>query len=152
MSVASFVEVLGKSVEVLRFHEAAVAPAAVLPVLVFLHEGLGSAQQWRDFPARVARATALTALTYSRVGYGASASVTLPRPLTYMQDEARDFLPGLLDALSIDAAILIGHSDGGSIALVAAALDARAKRGVQSQSMDPSMPTRAAVSQSPIRA
>lgn len=93
------------------------------PTLVFLHEGLGSAAQWRDFPALVARDTGLGAIAYSRVGYGGSAPVTLPRPLTYMQDEAREFLPKLLDARGIDAAVLVGHSDGGSIAIVNAALD-----------------------------
>jgi pimeloyl-ACP methyl ester carboxylesterase len=126
MSVSTFVEVLGKSIEVRRFPEEPAPPAAGVPTLVFLHEGLGSAQQWRDFPARVAEATQRDALAYSRVGYGASAPVTLPRSLDYMQDEAKDFLPRLLDTLSIDSAILVGHSDGGSIALVHAALDASA--------------------------
>ena len=93
------------------------------PALVFLHEGLGSAKQWRDFPARVAEDTGLGAIAYSRIGYGASDPVTLPRPLTYMQDEARESLPALLDARAIEAAILVGHSDGGSIAIVHAALD-----------------------------
>jgi len=115
--------VLGKKVEVRRFGSAA------SPALVFLHEGLGSAEQWRDFPARVADATGLSAIAYSRIGYGASAPVALPRPLTYMQEEANDFLPRLLDALDVERAILIGHSDGASIALVHAALDAREKRG-----------------------
>jgi pimeloyl-ACP methyl ester carboxylesterase len=128
MSVATFVEVLGKRVEVMHFPEEPVIAPGV-PTLVFLHEGLGSAQQWRDFPARVGQATGLAALAYSRVGYGASAPATLPRPLGYMQEEAKDFLPRLLDELSIDSAILVGHSDGGSIALVHAALDARTKRG-----------------------
>jgi pimeloyl-ACP methyl ester carboxylesterase len=122
---ATLVEVLGKKIEVLRF---ASSPASG-PALVFLHEGLGSARQWRDFPARVGHATGLDAFAYSRVGYGASSPVDLPRPLTYMQDEAKELLPRLLDVLGIDSAILIGHSDGGSIALVHAALDARAKRG-----------------------
>lgn len=94
------------------------------PTLVFLHEGLGSAEQWRDFPALVARESGLGAIAYSRVGYGRSAPVTLPRPLTYMEDEAREVLPRLLDERGIDKAILVGHSDGASIALVAAALDA----------------------------
>ena len=129
MSVATFVDVDGKSVEVMRFPQAPLAPAPGVPTLVFLHEGLGSAEQWRDFPARIGQATELGALAYSRVGYGASSPVALPRPLTYMQEEAKDFLPRLLDVLAIDSAILIGHSDGGSIALVHAALDARSERG-----------------------
>jgi pimeloyl-ACP methyl ester carboxylesterase len=93
------------------------------PALVFLHEGLGSAKQWRDFPARLGGATGLTSLAYSRLGYGGSAPVPLPRPLTYMHDEAREALPRLLDDLGLDDVILVGHSDGGSIALVHAALD-----------------------------
>lgn len=129
MSVTTFVEVLGKKVEVMRFAEAPPTASAGSPTLVFLHEGLGSAKQWRDFPTLVGHATGLAAIAYSRVGYGGSDPVDLPRPLAYMQDEAKDFVPRLLDALHIDAAILVGHSDGGSIALVHAALDARAKRG-----------------------
>jgi pimeloyl-ACP methyl ester carboxylesterase len=109
-------------VEVVRFAEGGA------PTLVFLHEGLGSAKQWRDFPTRVGQATKLAAIAYSRVGYGASAPVSLPRPLTYMQDEAKVALPALLDELGIDKAILIGHSDGGSIAIVHAAIDADVKR------------------------
>ena len=124
----TFAEVLGKKVEVRRFAFDNASSRAAAPALVFLHEGLGSAEQWRDFPARVGKATGLQALAYSRVGYGASAPVPLPRPLTYMQDEAKDFLPRLLDALAIERTILIGHSDGGSIAVVHAALDAREKR------------------------
>jgi pimeloyl-ACP methyl ester carboxylesterase len=112
-------EVGGARVEVTSFVAVAGSPAT----LVFLHEGLGSARQWRDFPTRLGEATGLTSLAYSRLGHGASDPVTLPRPLTYMQDEARDFLPRLLDELRIEHAILIGHSDGGSIALVHAALD-----------------------------
>jgi pimeloyl-ACP methyl ester carboxylesterase len=95
--------------------------------LVFLHEGLGCLAQWRDFPARVAEATGLGALVYSRFGYGASDPVPLPRPLTYMHDEARVALPAVLDAAGIDRAILVGHSDGASIAIVHAAEDDRAR-------------------------
>ena len=98
------------------------APRDGAPTLVFLHEGLGSAAQWRDFPAIIANDANLPALAYSRVGYGKSAPVKLPRPLTYIQDEARDFLPKVLDEHRIDSAILIGHSDGASIAVVAASL------------------------------
>lgn len=86
-------------------------------ILVFLHEGLGSVSLWRDFPAEVARATGLGALVYSRPGYGASDPVPLPRPLTYMHDDAAA-LPGILDAHGVTSAILVGHSDGGSIALL----------------------------------
>lgn len=98
------------------------APSGGKPTLVFLHEGLGSAVQWRDFPAIIAERTGLGALVYSRRGYGGSDPVTLPRPLTYMHDEAREELPRLLDAAGIRSAVLIGHSDGGSIALIHAAM------------------------------
>lgn len=116
------VEVLGKRVEVVSFEPSARADANAATI-VFLHEGLGSAKQWRDFPKRIADATGRNAIAYSRLGYGGSDPVELPRPLTYMQDEAMAFLPALLDTLGIETAVLIGHSDGGSIALVHAALD-----------------------------
>lgn len=96
---------------------------AGVPVLVFLHEGLGSVSLWRDFPDRVAEATGLPAFLYSRQGYGGSAPVSLPRPLDYLEREGRDVLPRVLDAAGITSAILIGHSDGASIALIHAALD-----------------------------
>jgi len=92
--------------------------AARGPVLVFLHEGLGCVRMWRDFPARVADDAGARVLAYSRRGYGDSDAVALPRPLTYMHDEALVILPELLAALEIDDAVLVGHSDGGSIALI----------------------------------
>lgn len=98
-------------------------PQGGRPVLVFLHEGLGSVSLWRDFPDRVAAATGLPAFIYSRQGYGGSAPVTLPRPLDYLEREGRDVLPRVLDAAGIADAMLIGHSDGASIALIHAAHD-----------------------------
>src|SRR4051794_33644348 len=71
------------------------------PTLVFLHEGLGSAGLWRDFPARLVERTGCAALLYSRFGYGGSDPVALPRPLRYMHEEALDVLPGLLDCAGI---------------------------------------------------
>lgn len=101
------------------------------PVLVFLHEGLGSVSLWRDFPELVAAATGLSAFTYSRQGYGGSSPVALPRPLDYLEREGRDVLPRVLDAAGISSAILIGHSDGASIALVHASSDGGGRvRGV----------------------
>jgi pimeloyl-ACP methyl ester carboxylesterase len=88
------------------------------PALVFLHEGLGSVTMWRDFPARVAEATRCDAIVYSRHGYGRSDPLTAPRPVTYMHDEALVALPELLDQLGVERPILVGHSDGGSIALI----------------------------------
>lgn len=86
--------------------------------LVFLHEGLGSIGQWRDFPSRLSEKTGLPALVYDRWGYGKSEPFTLPRDTRYLHDEALAGLPAILDACHIDKAILIGHSDGGSIALI----------------------------------
>lgn len=91
------------------------------PTLVFLHEGLGSVSLWREFPAQCAAACGLAALTYSRQGYGRSAPIPLPRPLDYMQREARDILPSLLREVGIERPVLFGHSDGASIALAYAA-------------------------------
>jgi pimeloyl-ACP methyl ester carboxylesterase len=76
---------------------------------------------WRDWPARLARETGHRVLVYSRAGYGASDPVPLPRPLDYMEREGKDALPRLLDAGGVREALLVGHSDGGSIALVHAA-------------------------------
>lgn len=97
---------------------------ATKPTLVFLHEGLGCVSLWRDWPDRLAAATGLAAFVYSRRGYGRSVTRQQPWPLSYLEDEAVVLL-GLLEAVGIDQAILLGHSDGGSIALAAAALDSR---------------------------
>ena len=89
------------------------------PVLVFLHEGLGSIRQWRDFPAQVARATGCRALVYDRYGYGQSDVLQEPRrTVRFMHDEAILSFPRVLKALNIENPILIGHSDGASIALI----------------------------------
>jgi pimeloyl-ACP methyl ester carboxylesterase len=97
-----------------------------LPVLVFLHEGLGCVALWKDFPDQLAQATGLPALVYSRIGYGGSSPCALPRPITYMHDEGEAGLPDLLTALGIQSHILIGHSDGASIALLYAGAQPRA--------------------------
>jgi len=93
------------------------------PTLVLLHEGLGSVSTWRDWPARLARETACGVLVYSRAGYGRSDSTPVPRPLDYMEREGRDVLPEVLDAAGVRRALLVGHSDGGSIAIVHAATE-----------------------------
>jgi pimeloyl-ACP methyl ester carboxylesterase len=89
--------------------------------LVFLHEGLGSVSLWRDFPGTLARRLGRRALVYSRRGYGRSDALEGPRTPDFMHREARDVLPRLLGALGIRRPILIGHSDGASIALIRAA-------------------------------
>src|SRR5690349_5630161 len=91
---------------------------AVPPGIVMLHEGLGSAALWGDFPDKLAAATGATVFAYSRAGYGASSPVRLPRPLSYMHDEAKDTLPALLDAIGFRRGLLLGHSDGASIAAI----------------------------------
>jgi pimeloyl-ACP methyl ester carboxylesterase len=88
------------------------------PTLVLLHEGLGSAALWGDFPEQLQAATGLGVFVYSRAGYGASSPATLPRPLDYMQREALDVLPKLLDAIGFERGLLVGHSDGASIAAI----------------------------------
>jgi len=89
------------------------------PTLVFLHEGLGSIRQWRDFPLRLVKATGCRALLYSRYGYGQSAVLAEPRvDVRFMHREALETLPQLLAALRIERPVLVGHSDGASIALV----------------------------------
>jgi pimeloyl-ACP methyl ester carboxylesterase len=104
-------------------------PAA--PVMVFLHEGLGSVAMWRDFPARLCEAVGVRGLVYSRPGYGRST----PRPLQekwqpdFMHVQAREVLPALLRALGVERPWLFGHSDGGSIALLHAAAFPQAVRG-----------------------
>jgi len=88
------------------------------PTLVLLHEGLGCVALWRDFPQKLADVTGLGVFVYSRAGYGQSDPVELPRPLDFMTREAVDVLPRVLDAMGIGKAVLIGHSDGASIAAI----------------------------------
>lgn len=97
-----------------------IGPAAdEAPTILFLHEGLGSASTWRDFPDALAAATGCGALVYSRAGYGRSDPVPLPRPVRFMHDEAR-VLAAIVQQAGIREAVLLGHSDGASIALIAA--------------------------------
>lgn len=100
------------------------------PTLVFLHEGLGSVSLWRDFPRRAAEETSLRAFAYSRRGYGRSGAHPPPWPVEYMHEEAR-LLPRVLQAAGIGESILVGHSDGASIALIhAGSGEARCVRGL----------------------
>lgn len=92
------------------------APDGDMPVIVLLHEGLGCVALWRRFPQALHRATGLPVFVYSRAGYGRSDTVMRPRPPDYMTREAVDVLPELLTALGAQRVILLGHSDGATIA------------------------------------
>ncbi len=109
--------VLGREIEVRMIP----GMATGCPPLVFLHEGLGSVSMWRDFPDQIARRVGAPAVVYSRFGYGKSDGLKAPRTPQFMHEEALEVLPALLDKLGVKAPILIGHSDGASIALIHAA-------------------------------
>jgi pimeloyl-ACP methyl ester carboxylesterase len=110
------IEVEGRRIE---YQEISGDPSQ--PALVFLHEGLGSVGLWADFPAQVAANTSRRAFVYSRFGHGGSDPPPAPRTPAFMHEEARDVLPRLLTAWGIAEPVLIGHSDGASIALIHAA-------------------------------
>jgi len=118
----SSLSVQGHKLEIKRIEAAKAGPT-----LVFLHEGLGSVSMWRDFPEKVARATGCTAVVYSRHGHGRSDVLSEPRRVDYMHVEALAVLPELLERLGIGEPVLIGHSDGGSIALIYAGVKDRVK-------------------------
>ena len=88
------------------------------PTLVMLHEGLGCVGMWGDFPDRLAAATGAGVFVYSRAGYGKSSPVPLPRPISYINDEAANSLPCVLEAIGFKRGLLVGHSDGASIAAI----------------------------------
>jgi pimeloyl-ACP methyl ester carboxylesterase len=104
--------------------------AGLSPTIVMLHEGLGSISMWRDFPRQVAEATGHEVLVYSRQGYGRSSPLVAPRPVRFMHDEALVVLPEMLDALDVRSPILLGHSDGGSIAIIHAGGSGREVAGL----------------------
>jgi pimeloyl-ACP methyl ester carboxylesterase len=116
-TTASFVTSAGYRLHLRRI----VGERPGIPTLVFLHEGLGTIAVWRDVPNALCRATSCPAVIYERPGYGASDPRSLPWPADVLEQEAEIVLPALLDALSIDRPVLIGHSDGGTIALLYAA-------------------------------
>ena len=100
-----------------RLETAAWGPSpAAAPTIVLLHEGLGCISLWKGFPEMLATATGCCVFAWSRLGYGASDPAMPPRPLDYMQQEATRFVRPVLDAAGIGDCILLGHSDGGSIA------------------------------------
>jgi pimeloyl-ACP methyl ester carboxylesterase len=116
----------GRSIE----YAAILGDAAAPFTMVFLHEGLGSVALWRDFPAKVAHRLGVPAFLYSRFGYGQSDGLLARRTPQFMHEEALAVLPRLLDQTRIENPLLIGHSDGASIALIHAALSGRRVRGL----------------------
>ena len=94
------------------------SPPEAAPTLMLLHEGLGCIELWRDFPAKLAAQTGFGVFVWSRAGYGRSDPVELPRPLDYMSREATEVLPHVIDAVGCRHAVLLGHSDGASIAAI----------------------------------
>jgi pimeloyl-ACP methyl ester carboxylesterase len=116
-TIATVVELV--SVDGVQLEYALHGPSpAHAPTLVFLHEGLGSISQWRDFPAALCSRTECGGLVYNRRGHGKSDPLMGPRSLGFMHDEALAVLPRLLDIFEITRPILVGHSDGASIALI----------------------------------
>jgi pimeloyl-ACP methyl ester carboxylesterase len=113
----STVSVLGKDLWVKHIHHK-VQVSAKRPILVFLHEALGCIELWRDFPDALAQETGLDALVYDRQGHGKSSSLATQRRPDYVHVEALDYLPRLLNLLDLNQVILVGHSEGGSIALL----------------------------------
>jgi pimeloyl-ACP methyl ester carboxylesterase len=91
---------------------------AEAPTLLLLHEGLGCVDVWGSFPEEVAAATATGVFVYSRAGYGRSSPSPLPRPVSFMHDEAQQVLPRVLAAIGFRRGLLLGHSDGASIAAI----------------------------------
>jgi len=107
------------------------------PALVFLHEGLGSIGQWRGFPLALASATGLPALVYDRQGYGKSEPWARPPGPAFLETEAYERLPELLAACGIEQPILVGHSDGATIALLFASRFPGQALGVVSEAAHP---------------
>lgn len=111
-NAAGFMEIGGT-----RLEYACLGPAPdMAPTLVLLHEGLGSVALWRDFPAKLQAMTGLGVFMYSRRGYGRSDPIVLPRPFDYHEIEAVEVLPQLLDRIGLRRGLLVGHSDGATIA------------------------------------
>lgn len=115
--IGSYLEVLGKSLWIEQY----MVNSEANPTLVFLHEGLGCTAMWKDFPGKLCQTVGLNGLLYDRQGHGKSGALDKRREKDYLHIEALDFLPKLLEQLGIQKPILIGHSDGGTIALLYAA-------------------------------
>jgi len=111
-------QVAGCRLRVKRIEPSVPGQSLQKPTLVFLHEGLGCIELWRDFPEAVCAATGCAGLVYDRKGYGGSDPYGGPWPLDYLRKESKVYLPGLLRNCDLEHAVLIGHSDGGTISLL----------------------------------
>ena len=125
---SGLIEIAGRRLEVLELAGAPGADAA--SPIVLLHEGLGSIGLWRKLPEQLAASTGRRVVAYSRSGYGASDPAPLPRPVRYMHEEALEVLPAALDRFGLKRPVLVGHSDGASIALVHAGGSGREVAGL----------------------
>lgn len=126
-STVHFLTVQSHKIEYVRLQPASGSMGAPI---VMLHEGLGSIAMWGDFPRQAADATGCEVIVYSRSGYGNSDPISGSRRVDYMHGEALDALPDVLDQLQVDKPVLLGHSDGGSIALIHAGAARRPLAGV----------------------
>jgi pimeloyl-ACP methyl ester carboxylesterase len=124
--VAGEVTVGGTRLETLTFSSG----MAERPTIVMLHEGLGSVALWKDFPQRIAARTGCGVFVYSRLGHGYSDQLKEKRPVEYMHHEGEVVLPALLKEVGIERPLLLGHSDGGSIALIYAGKYPDSPRGL----------------------
>src|ERR1700757_4779493 len=120
-----FLTLSGKRLETVLYQ-----PATTNAAIVMLHEGLGSVAMWKDFPERVAKATGCGVLVYSRYGHGKSGRLAEKRPVGFMHHEAKVVLPEILAQHDIQHPILLGHSDGASIALIYAGTWPERARGL----------------------
>ena len=117
----------GKRLETLRYLRLAPQEQSTI---VLLHEGLGSISMWRDFPEQLARVTGFAVLVYSRYGHGKSERLAEKRTPDFMHHEASVVLPQLLAHFKVERPILLGHSDGGSIALIYAGTSPKKPRAL----------------------
>lgn len=113
--------IAGTKLRVQLLGDVAKAAKSKTPVLLFLHEALGSIPQWKGFPEKLSEAVSLPAIIYERQGFGGSAPRTHMPTQDYLEKEALEVLPELLTFFNLSNVILVGHSDGGTIALLFAA-------------------------------
>jgi pimeloyl-ACP methyl ester carboxylesterase len=122
--------VTGVAIDGRRYDSVLTRAPAGAPTLVFLHQGLGSVSMWRDFPALLAARCRCGALVYSRLGHGSSDPEPGPRPPDFLLTHGQETLPALLAQFGLDDVVLVGHSDGGTIALTYLAAGHRARGAI----------------------